>query len=335
MITKQEEYCRLLVTHIQVLIWASKSRSPLWEVWKKCQPALNEELCEQQLSSLARVIRNDTTGGKLAFTDNQFKLGSLVSEILRRWEPDRMTDERNTRKKWRDFIDPDDEDVKQVELYFKTRIRQLKTTGQFLSYTGTIASWTSARHGADSYQYVMPSTTFLSKTSGKFIARCKRVRNLAFGRWVEVNSEHWSAEIEGIEEEPLPVPDANELWRALDGLAAEPDQEDVGPESPSAEEPSDMFPDFHDQKVVDEARHSEMHPSIINFIDEGEPERVHAPSSSSSSSSIVTSKKQKKQKVPRKKPSTSSFSAVQSLLRLHHRTKAKPYNKHLLHLLTR
>ena len=72
MITGQND----LLLHIQVLVWACKHQSPLWKVWKKCQPALNEELCEQQLSSLARTIRNDTTGGKLAFTDTHFKLGA-------------------------------------------------------------------------------------------------------------------------------------------------------------------------------------------------------------------------------------------------------------------
>lgn len=312
MITEQNEYSRSLLLHIQVLVWASKNRSPLWEVWKRCQPALNEELCEQQLSSLARTIHNDTTGGKLAFTDNHFKLGSIVADVLRLHEPERMTSERNSRSKWRDFIEPDDEDLKQVELYFKGRIRQLKTSGQFLSYTGPMSEWKSSRHASETNQYKMPAKTFLQKMSSKFIALCKRVRNLAIGRWADVTPEHWSPEVEPEEPFPEQAPSAEELDMVLNEMAAAPEVEDIPPSSPGAEEPVQEFPDFKDVKAIEEAKHAAEHPTVVLFNEGREPApNSSSESSASSSSASDTKSKKARSKKPKKGSSTSSSSAAQ------------------------
>ena len=109
---------------------------PYWLFWKVAQHGLNEDLCERELSSLARAVSNDTSGGKLVFCDKQFKLGSIIRNILEKWEPERLSD--NKCSKWtgsRMVISPNDPDVQLVLQFFLLKIRQLSIPDQFLSYT--------------------------------------------------------------------------------------------------------------------------------------------------------------------------------------------------------
>jgi hypothetical protein len=322
-ITNQREYIRSLLVHIHILSWAASTRSPLWEVWKTCQPALNEELCEQQLSSLARAVQGDTTGGKLEFTDKQFKLGALVNDILARNEPDRLTDERNRRAKWRKFIAEDDDDLKQVEMYFKSRIRQLRTANLFTSYTGPLSNWTTQRAASASMEHIMPSQ-FLIKTSSKFKAECNRVRGLVFSRWLDIDDEHWSAELDA--EAPAPIVEpiqVEDLEEVLDALVEEAVPQPMDDSNILDDEPEPVEIDFKDLKRDSDDKHNDLHPTTILYPDQkvsdmpappqAEPEdhpparpnargrkkrpKPHEQSSSSSPISVETDAPQQKDRV--------------------------------------
>jgi hypothetical protein len=298
MLCKQDEYCRSLVVHIQILAWACKTRSPLWEVWQACQPALNEELCEQQLSSLARTVKGDTTGGKLEFTDKQFKLGALVSDLLYKLEPERITDEHNSRKKWRLFIKPDDDDLKLVELFFKNRILLLRSPRLFRSYTA-LSGWLSARHGSDTME-IVTRPSYLTKTSQDFLALCRRVKANAFGRWIEVDEAHWSKELPDEDGEPVPVAPVVGLDRAMDALVLPQDGSSEDEAPLQEEEPESEVEDFHDAKAVAQARQAEQHPLVVIFNDDKKGDDAPPPSqpgaSSSSSERRPSKRKRSEQK---------------------------------------
>ena len=139
---EQKEYQRSLALQILCLLSGSADRTPYWMFWKFAQPALNEDLCERELSSLARAVCRDSSGGELAYTDKQFRIGGVVRNILEKWEPERLTDNKST--KWsgsRTDIPSEDSDGQLVLQFFLLKIRELSVPAQFLSYTGAPKDW--------------------------------------------------------------------------------------------------------------------------------------------------------------------------------------------------
>lgn len=161
-INEQREYQKNLTLHILCLLVGSTAKNPFWNFFKSFQPALNEDLCERELSSLARAISNDTTGSRLEFCDKQFKLGSSVRNILERWEPERVTDERNTRWNGKKMdIRENDPDLHLVLQFFLHRIRQLCAPRLFKSYTGDSKTWRNEATAREGEKHILPKVLLL------------------------------------------------------------------------------------------------------------------------------------------------------------------------------
>lgn len=194
-ISEHREYQRNLTLHLLCLIHGSSTLTPFWNFFKVAQPALNEDLCERELSSLARAVSNDTTGGSIEFCDKQFKLGSFVRNILGRWENSRVTDERNT--KWNgDKIDirTNDPDLELVRHFFLVKIRQLSSPQQFVSYTGNPTTWTTGVKAQQGSKHILRKE-LLVETAGcldDLLLKVKKLIENPFEREIK----HWSNELQ-------------------------------------------------------------------------------------------------------------------------------------------
>lgn len=216
-LAEQREYQRNLTLHILCLLVGSGSKSPFWNFFKVSQPALNEDLCERELSSLARAVSNDTTGARLDFCDKQFKLGSFVRNILARWENDRVTDNRNT--KWNGSkmgIARDDPDLHLVSQFFLLRIRQMSAPALFLSYTGDPKTWKNQLSGHQSKKHIL-SKEMLVPTSGHLHQLLDDVKRLVTKPW-DLDLKTWIPDLKSrphpdpVQASLADIPDIEELF---------------------------------------------------------------------------------------------------------------------------
>jgi hypothetical protein len=155
---EQKEYQRSLALQILCLLSGSRTRTPYWLFWKAAQPAFNEGLYKQELSSLTRAVSNDPSGCQLAYCDKQFKTGGKVRKMLAKSEPESLTDPESA--KWsgsRMIISAEDGDTQLVLQFFLLKIRQLSIAGQFLSYTGAPDTWINSVTALTKSQHTLPA----------------------------------------------------------------------------------------------------------------------------------------------------------------------------------
>lgn len=210
---EQKEYQRSLALQLLTLLSGSRTRSPYWTFWKMAQPALNEDLCERELSSLARAVSNDTSGGKLAFCDKQFKLGGIVRNILEKWEPERLTDNKSYR--WsgsRTGTPTEDNDGQLVLQFFLLKIRQLSIPGQFLSYTDEPSTWVNSATAVRNSKHILRAP-LLTNTAPALRELLIKVRAKLSLPW-DIDYEGWSDDLVPplvVPFVPVDVPDAKEV----------------------------------------------------------------------------------------------------------------------------
>ena len=225
----QREYQRNVTLYLLCLVLGSGTNSSFWNFFKHSQPALNEDLCERELSSLACAVSNDTTGACLKFCDKQFKLGSFVRNILDKWEKDRFTDNKDIKWTGRVFITAEDGDVQLVSQFFRGRIRQLSAPALFLSYTGDFKKWTNRATGSQSQKHVLRKE-LLVKTSDHLYKVLDDCQRLIRKPW-EVDMKEWIPDIKNrpVDEAPAPAPVIPDIEDLL-AFAQEPvvdDPEDI------------------------------------------------------------------------------------------------------------
>ena len=225
-LSEHMEYKKNLTLHLLCLLVGSGTDSPFWNFFKAAQPALNEDLCERELSSLARAVSNDTTGAKIEFCDRQFKLGSFVRNILDKWEEVRVTDNKNA--KWagaRLNIQEEDPDIDLVSPYFLKQIRRLSAPDQFFSYSGDPKKWTTGAAGIASQKHV-EAKMMLVPTSGHLLQLFEDVRRLVQTQTKKLDMKVW---IPDLKAHQVPVPDiAPPVEPDIEELLARPPLAPIG-----------------------------------------------------------------------------------------------------------
>lgn len=196
-ITEQKEYQRNLTLHILCLISGRQDKTSFWQFYKSGQAALNEDLCERELSSLARAVSNDTTGGRLEFCNKQFKLGSFTKNILDKWEVERVTDDRSAR--WNQPSEKlDGPDLSLVSVFLQAKVRELSSPLQFFSYTGNPITWRSGGAARKGQKHVPPKAMLIntSRYLPTLLFDCKRLVSTPLVN----NFTAWSEGIDDVEE---------------------------------------------------------------------------------------------------------------------------------------
>ena len=204
-ICRQNEYSRSVICHLLLLIYWLRTKHPLYKLWLHRQAMFNEESCEAQLSSLARISRNDTTRHEVQKYNQDFILGSATRELFKKFEPEKQERKVVIKTEWREYIASEAPELKETVIFFQQKIRELKTK-QFQSYTGKAEVWRNKSLAYKTYQKTSSSVWRKKSTTSELERIIGKVRGGIKSNWLAPNIDKWREEVdEGL----APVPDFN------------------------------------------------------------------------------------------------------------------------------
>jgi len=171
-------------------------------------PALfNEEVCEAQLSSLARYVANDFTKHDGVALNRQFLMTSRVRGLLSK---DREQYDRGVARaaRWRHTLDEDCPDLIETTSFFRGLVRKLAAGNQFMVYTGDPKQWKNSKFASATCQSLDTPLWDVPDTGSYVQTMIARAKNESVRPWLDV--AQWN-EVKGAAVEVKALNDMTEV----------------------------------------------------------------------------------------------------------------------------